>query len=246
MINKKIALILCLDENKENKYEYECLYCVKHWRNLNHFLNDIDIIIYIEKNANISHNTILKLKKFKNIIFKTYEFKLPYLCLNTLYCQYLFEKYEVNYDIGIYIDLDLYIQNDIPKKYLLTDKTMFCIYNLNIISNNDLTYNYRIKNMAILNTYAFNTFFIINFVKHKIFQKLYSIMMSDDYLDFFKKYIIFNNDDFYFEEGIYDYAKFNNILNNTNCLFVNECDFILNNNIFLHQHIKTYKNLLNI
>ena len=57
----KYALILCLDKNKENKYEYDCFHCIESWKNADNILSDIDIIVYINNNVKVSAHTLDKL-----------------------------------------------------------------------------------------------------------------------------------------------------------------------------------------
>lgn len=237
--NKQIALIVCLDQNKINKYEYECLFCIKTWQTKKHKLSDIDIIVYVEKNITIHKSTLTTLHAYPNIQFRQYEFNCKYLFLNTLYCQYLFETYETAYEYGIYIDLDLYLKHDIPKNYIFQDKTIFCIYTeLNKIEHN---INYRLLNNIKMNLCTFNTYFIINNRKNMIFTQLINLINSSQYDEFFNKNILYKNDSFYYEEGIYDYAQSIGIINNRNSRFIDVKHISENTNaLFTHKHITTF------
>ena len=172
-MKNKIALLLCLDSNKENKYEYECLHAIYSWRNTKHLLSDIDILVYINKVINISASTLNKIKSYKNIKFRYYSFDYTYTCLNTLYCQYLFEINENDYDYGIYIDLDMYLTHSIPDNLLFSCKSIFCYYN----QREALIHNYNVdkyRRISCLNAniYEFNTNFVINNRKNKIEQEV--------------------------------------------------------------------------
>lgn len=256
----KIALILCLDSNNARaKYEYECLLNIYHWRSTNHILKNCDILIYIEKSSNIKTATLHTIKKYENIKIKYYEFNTKYKCLNTLYCQYLFEINEIQYDYGIYIDLDLYLINQIPLQYLFQDKTVFYTYTINNKFEKD-SFGYRLLNCSKLNILPFNTFFIINKRQNNIFSKLYKCMYSKEYNNFFNRYLLYDNDTFYYEEGVYDYAYYTNIINTNNSLFITENELnILNlsynkfvtpinilSYIFIHKHITSYFDYINL
>lgn len=252
--SEKIALILCLDENKANLYEEECKLAVKSWRSLNHQLKDIDIYVYINKSANIKQETLDFLKSFNNVFFKYYNFFMEQACLNTLYCQYLFEKdYSEKYDYSIYTDTDLYIQKPIPSYLFYRNKNVFLTYDLskNLDQLNDGNLSspilYRYLNNTSLNIKTFNTLFVVNVLKNKLFAELKKLLTSLQHKSYFQQYILFDNDSYYFEESIYDFAYQQHIINNNNSIILNEQTFINNQNLgidnsktylFYHQHLK--------
>ena len=47
-------------------------------------------------------------------------------------------------------------------------------------------------------------------------------MYSKEYNNFFNRYLLYDNDTFYYEEGVYDYAYYTNIINTNNSLFITE------------------------
>ena len=239
-MNNKIALVLCLDQNKDNKYEYECLYCIKCWTRKLNTLANVDIIIYVKENVAISTSTVKELLKYKNISFYkySYPYKHNHVLLNKLYCWYLFEKYETLYQYGIYIDLDLYLTHTIPTNFLFNGKNVFCIYKE--LDKTENLINYRIKNNQQNNIYTFNTQFIVNNRKNKIFEKLVSFIDNEGYESFFNDNIFHDSDMFYYEEGIYDYAFSLGIINSENSNFIDVKKISgMPDSFFVHKHIKS-------
>ena len=109
---------------------------------------------------------------------------------------------------------------------LFNNKTVLTYYSLNYIYD---TYKFNTGEPNLLNRfikndnnkiYTFNTYFIINYLKQNIFQKLVNLIDCKEYNNFFNLNYLYNNDDYYYEEGIYDYAYKINILNNFNCRFI--------------------------
>lgn len=251
--HSQIALVLCLDQNKENKYEYECINCILSWKNKNNYLSDIDIVVYIHKDTKLDISTINFLKKYKNVSFRQFEYDVKYALLKTIYAQYLFEKYETNYQYGIFIDLDMYLTKCIPTNFVFNDKSIFCIYDKSNINQTELALMQRYKYNIDNNIKTFNTEFIINNRKNYIFEKLKELIDSKEFNLFFDLNYLHDNDYFYYEEGIYDYAYSKNILNDDNSLFVNidnvaseSYDNINDNQFFVHMHIKSKIDFLKI
>lgn len=238
----KIALIVCLDSNsKKNLYEQEFIKCIQHWKKNAKELSCIDIYVYIQKNTKLLSKTVSFIRSTANIKVIYYTIDFQYLFLNTLYCQFLFEKkFQGVYDYSIYIDLDMYLQKPLPMQ-LFNDKTILSYYDLrkfddqpNLMHRLIYNINHRI--------YTFNTYFIINRLKLKLFEQLFKLTSDKQYIDFFNAYYFYKNDSYFFEEGIYDYAYNINVLNNMNCMFFST-NVISDSNkaLFKHEHIMPVK-----
>ena len=234
----KIALLVCLDSNsKKNLYEFEFNKCIQHWKNYARELSNIDIYVYIQKNTKLLPKTIQFIHSIENLKVVQYTTNFKYLFLNTMYCQYLFEKdFQKKYDYAIYIDLDMYLQKPLPQQ-LFSNKTVLSHYSLNSLVDQPNLIHRIIYNMNH-RIHTFNTYFIINRLKLKLFEKLFNLVNDDQYIEFFNKNYLYKNDWYFFEECIYDYAYNINILNNRNCVFFNT-DIISNSSssLFKHEHI---------
>lgn len=173
---RKIALVLCLDRNKENKYEYEFINCVSQWRGIQHNLSNIDIITYIENGTDINVKTLKFIDKTPNMHIRKYDNPYKkYLMLNTIYCQYLFEQNEKQYDYSIQIDLDMYLKENIPNKYLFQEKDILCVYSERSL---DEVFNYRLRNNDMLKIKTFNTCFKISRSKNNLHSKILELINS--------------------------------------------------------------------
>lgn len=244
MDKDKSALVLCLDQNKENKYEYECLHCIKCWLNKTNYLSGIDILIYIKDNVNISINTLNALQKHKNVFIRRYTYPASYkhnhILLNKLYCWFIFEKFETKYQYGIYADLDLYLMRALPAQdAIFNDKNVFCVYSEP--NNNEIVIYKRFESNQQKGIYTFNTEFIINNRKNQIFEKLVQLIDDKGYETFFNANFLYENDMYYYEEGIYDYAFYINIINDKNSNFIDLKQISgTANSFFMHKHIRTF------
>ena len=235
---RKIALVLCLDRNKENKYEYEFINCVRQWRGVRHNLSNIDIIVYMENGISVNQKTLEFINNTSGIYVRRYDNPhKKYLMLNTIYCQHLFERDEKQYDYSIQMDLDMYLKKGIPTEYLFLDKNIFCIYSR---SSSDDVFNYRLHNNNISGIKTFNTFFKICKSKNNLHGKILDLIDSPQYTEFFEKNILVQNNCFYYEEGLFDYAYHIGVLNDDNCIFF-FFFYIANDSmsIFNHRHIKS-------
>ena len=233
-----IALLVCLDSNtKKNLYEYEFIKCIQYWKKNSGFLKDIDIYVYIPKNTVLSAQTLTFLRNTDHINVQQYSASFKYLFINTLYCQYLFEvQFKNRYNYSIYIDLDMYLQKMLPTT-LFNNKTVLTYYELNKIENQpNLTYRI-IKNLNN-NILTFNTYFIINFLQNQLFEQLFSFVNNNEYKNIFTESYLVDNDWYFFEECIYDYAYKLGIINNINCRFLHT-GIVSNskNSYFKHIHI---------
>ena len=242
----KYALILCLDKNKENKYEYECFHCIESWKNADNILSDIDIIVSINNNVKVSAHTLDKLHQYRNIHIRTYSYDYRHVLLNKPYCLYLFEKNENKYEYGIFIDLDLYLKSQFPENLFFQNKNVFCIYTENSDKSETL-YNKRFSNNEKLHIPTFNSELVIVYRPLHQFSSIIDIVNSKDYEMHFCNYILQKNDDYYYEEGIYDYAKLIGIINQSNSILI-DINVISGSeqSFFIHKHIKSLAEYMRI
>ena len=249
--SNKIALILCLEHNRQHQlyntkilYEREAIQACLSWRKNAGWLKDIDIFGLCNCLDQIDVNIITTLKQLGvKIITLDNKFN-DYALYNTVYAQYFFEKeYHNYYNYAIYIDLDFYLQKEIPIQ-LFQKKTVYLTYfnSYKIFNSNDARYlQYRCNNMSNINGKAFNTMIIVHYLKNKLCEKIYNTINDYEYYVFSKKYIMYDGCKYYLEEGLYDFLYVKNKINDKNSIILKLT--YITSQYFKHYHL--YANNLN-
>ena len=238
-----IALILCIECNKTyitedsrknyKFYEYEAINCVYNWRLNGGWLKDIPIYCLCCTKNIPSQKTIDKLKELNVTYIEDYNPDIDnsnYLFLNAVYTQYYFSKLLKDYKL-IYIDLDIYLQNPLPKQLIESNLISIAYYDKQPIAPVEFVYRY--NNLSV----CFNTYFIIFNANDNFIEIHYKLINDLNYISFFNKYIFYkeNVDTYFFEEGLFDYVYLNQLypVNQYNLLKSSE----LEQKYFIHKHL---------
>lgn len=246
-----IALILTLDANKKLPkedgtfgnflYEEEAVECVRSWRTNAGWLKDIKIYALCSTMTPPSQKTISKLHEYGVDYHYSYldiGNEHPRQFLNTIYTQYYFSQ-RIPETIYIHIDLDMYVKAPLPAEWFDQSKQhiVFCRYTKNgSKSSKELEYRYNNIN-SLFRGECHNTYMIIANKNTGIASLLYRLAFTDMYKKFFEHYIYyrFTDDDYFFEEGLYDYAYINGMFKlRTTHYYDSE---YIEANYFTHKHL---------
>ena len=244
-----IALILCIERNKAyitedlrkdyKFYEYEAIKCVTSWRNNAGWLKDIPIYCLCCTKNKPSIKTIEELRKLNVTYIEDYNPDIDnskYLFLNAVYTQYYFSKLLKNYKL-IYLDLDIYIQNPFPKDFIDSELVSIAYYDKQPLKPDEFVYRY--NNLDI----CFNTYFMIFNANDKFIDTHYQLISDFNYNQFFKDKIYYKqtDDDYFFEEGLFDYVYLNNLYPQFKYNLLKSSE--LEQKYFIHKHL-TVKDII--
>lgn len=222
------AVVICLDRNKfveqesgypiKYFYETEAITCVKSWRENAKWQDNIYAIEYIDRE--VSEQTRSELKKLDvNIInLNLPNIEHPFMEVVYALTQVENEKF-IKEDRIFYSDLDIIMQQPVPLDFFNLNNTILYYYdfnNINILKDSK-EFIYRLNCGNKLNMKCHNTYFQV-FTKNNNFQQtVYNISQTQEYQNFFEKNIYYQltDDDYFFEEGAYDYTclKYQNNFN---------------------------------
>ena len=237
------AVVICLDKNKfveqefgppiKYFYESEAIACVKSWRNAAQWNNSIYAIEYIGREV-----SDFTKKQLNNLGVKIISLPFPDIKYKFMEVVYALKSIEteniINEDRIFYSDLDIIMQQPVPKNFFDPTNIVLYYYDFNKLNYvmDSKEFIYRLTNGNRLNIKCHNTYFQV-FNKNGNFQQtVFNISKTEEYIKFFNDYIYYKplEDDYFFEEGLYDYVCLN-YKNKFNILDI-ECPA----NFFKHIH----------
>lgn len=221
-MTKNTALVLCLDQNRKIiredsgigvvYYEYEAMKCVDSWREHGGPYADIPIYLFNfrkDLNPELIRYFLGLTGVFVVDAYKIYpeDVERP-LFVNTLLAQSLAERLQfIREDFLVYTDLDMNL-SDKPYLENLDNRVKIGEYTNTAGMTPELAY--RFESMSKMNSPVHNTYFMAYDKRIGFFQKLEILLNGKDYRKFFTENIKYEDDDYFFEEGLYD---FNYIIN---------------------------------
>jgi len=213
------ALVICLDRNKlveqehgpplTHLYEVEAVTCVKSWRENAAWSGNIYAVQY--SGREISDGTARRLLDLGTEIVTM---DLPPIGRPFMDVVYALAQAEagvfVKQDRILYSDLDIRMKKSVPEAFLLPGSVMLYVYPQNRVrpEADSPEFVYRMRRGAQNGIPCHNTYFQAFDLGGNFQNTVYKTAFDPLYADFFRDNVYFEqtDDDYFFEEGLYDYV----------------------------------------